>query len=283
MKLVSSVVFACVGVMGTLMGSEIRVVGSDILSEILTPSFQVYKSGVNNEMKGSYGAMEKVKLGEADVAIVAIPDGNEMPGEEWTCRPLAYEVTVFGVHNTNPLNEIDLKKAAKIFGRPGVNNWGKIGVEGSLAKKGVRAVMMDERSSLVKELFRWRALKGGEFNVEIEFEKNQGKLADILKDREESIVLMNSIPKEGHVLSVLDTERGDEFSFSPTQENVYYGDYPLRVPYYVVYPKGKQDKVEKFVSFLYGKRVQEDLQNGHLYVVPEKVRKRFVEELDKSR
>lgn len=280
MKRVSTLLLAMTAVILSAEAREIRVVGSDVIRESLKPSFEMFTDKVVDEMKGSFNALKKLEDEEADIAIVAIPDGVELPGSEWECRPLAFEAAILAVNNVNPLKEMSFDEAEKLFSNPGIGSWGKIGVKGELDGKSVRLVTIDDRASLVRELFMAKVLSGEDFNMNVEFEKDTKQLEEVVRDRQESIVLMNKVPENGRALSLLDKKKGDEFSFDPTVENVYYGDYPLRLPYYVVYLKKKEKDISEFVSYLYSEGVQEKLRERHLYVVPEKIRKRYLEELD---
>ena len=69
-------------------------------------------------------------------------------------------------------------------------------------------------------------------------------------------------------------------AFGPTDDNVYYGDYPIRLPFRVIYKKDSELKLTKILRIFMSDEVTEALRENHLFVLPETIREGFVRGLD---
>ena len=68
-------------------------------------------------------------------------------------------------------------------------------------------------------------------------------------------------------------------AFGPTNDNVYYGDYPIRLPFQIVYKEERETELSEILSMLLSDKVTDVLRANHLFVLPDAIRESFVSSL----
>ena len=93
-----------------VQAEEVRLAVSDQLADNILAPLKVY--GTENDTTfvvdsiGSLPALDRLRSDEIDLAIVAIPDEDEVPRDEFNIYPFAYDVAVIVVNDSNPIDEI---------------------------------------------------------------------------------------------------------------------------------------------------------------------------------
>ena len=110
---------------------EIRIAASDLLADHIKSPILAYgeehATTFNISKIGSLPALDRLRSDEIDLAIIAVPEGTEVPREEFSVYPFAYDVAVLVVNESNPIDEISLSHLGGIYGTNeefSFNTWG---------------------------------------------------------------------------------------------------------------------------------------------------------------
>ncbi len=264
------------------------VVGSDLLAPAVKPVVEGFAEHSDTEITmefiGSVPGKEDLKVGEADLAILAAPKDADLPSGNYKVLPIAYEVAYVVVEKLNPLTEVSMEQLAAIFGSSGVQKverWGELNLQGPIAQRSILPLALDNDSTVVLELFKYEVLQSGSLRANVNRVKGNLQLMEMIASDSGSIGISNQVLLDDKVRA-LAVSGSDEFAFGPTPENVHYGEYPLRLSYYLVYPREKQNELKPLLKALLGADLADRLDNEGFVPLPENVRKRMLVELDKG-
>lgn len=266
---------------------EIRIAASDLLADYIKAPLVAY--GEKNETTfninkiGSLPALDRLRSDEIDLAIIAVPEGTEVPRDEFSVYPFAYDVAVVIVNESNPIDEISLSRLGGIFGSNeefSFNTWGDLGLSG-WGSRNIKPLSGTSDESIALELFKFSVFKGGGMKPGVAMVKSN-EVADLVSDDAASIAILSQMPEGGNVkvLMVSTDESMDAPAFGPTDDNVHYGDYPIRLAFYIAYSKRDEDKLREIVRLLLEDDVAESLRENHLLALPDTVRRKLLIDLD---
>ena len=258
---------------------EIRMVASDLLAEIISPPLK--KAAVEKELDfkikplGTLPALDRLRAGEIDLAVIAIPDGEEIPRDEFRIRPFAYDVAVIAVNASNPINEISKPDLAGIFGsgeQLNFNSWGELGLAG-WGTRTIKPLLGVAEQSIALELFRHEVLLGGSMKPSVSSVR-EAEIEETLSRNISSVGILSRVPenKKLKILMISETGENDSPAYGPTVENIHVGDYPLRLPFYLAYKVRDEQKLEPIVRALLGSDVAAALNKNNFFALPENVR-----------
>jgi ABC-type phosphate transport system substrate-binding protein len=69
-------------------------------------------------------------------------------------------------------------------------------------------------------------------------------------------------------------------AFSPTDDNVHYGDYPIRLAFYIVYNERDEALAQKVLRVLLNDDLAASLRDNNLFALPDTVRRKLTMDLD---
>ncbi len=267
-------------------GDVCRVAGSDWLASSLGSTLPVLASKeeitLDLQLSGSAPALMRVRSGEVDMALVVMPEKQDL-GPDWQVLPFAFEVALIGVHVDNPLKDISYPQLIGIFGASkteNINRWSEMGLSGSWMSRMIQPMMpaQDRGTSI---LFDHIVLDGRELKPTV---RSTEDLHDLMKrvELDESAIAVLPFTSGSQKVQLLSVSTGKEESvpFFPNEETIYYGDYPLRSPIYLVIPVKANTTTKKMVQLLYSEAVAQRLIDGGVCPLPKKVRKRTLLGLD---
>ncbi|MEO0797072.1 MAG: substrate-binding domain-containing protein [Verrucomicrobiota bacterium] len=270
--------------------AEIVVVGSDLLAPAIDPVLEAYAEHnevvVKTEFIGSIPGVGELKSGAADLAILAAPEDTNLPVGDYKVIPIAYEVAYVVVDKLNPLTEISIDQLAAIFGtgsKSDYSRWGELGLQGPVATRSIQAMALDNEKTVVLELFKYRALDSGSLKPTVNRVNDNLQLTELVSSDSGSIGLTNKLILDDKLRALsVSGGKDHQYAFGPTPENVHYGDYPLRLGYYLVFPQSREQELLPLLRVLLGPDQAESLEKSGFVPVPENVRKRTLVELDKG-
>ena len=256
-----------------------RIAGSDWLAPILQK--ELFEGVVlDMDFRGSIPAKQQIKEGTIDVAIIASLQ-KETFGPEWRVVPFGFEVAFIGVHPENPLSEISYEQLRGVFGvSENVNRWTDLGLTGAWATRTIQP-LLPPKGSGAAVLFLHDVLDGGEVRPTVRWVDEVGQLEKRLNVDLGAIAVFPYTQKvEAVKILAVASEGKGGVSFNPTQENIFYGDYSLRLPLYLVFPVGASKSIQEVVQVLLGEGVASKLEEGGVCPLPKKVRERTLLGLD---
>lgn len=217
----------------------VRLAGSDLLPKVWVDFVTERAAERGIELRatllGTLDAERRVSARSADFALVAAPRGDEIP-QNWRRIPLAYQVVLVVVHRSNPVNALSYAELRSIFGTGGrAEQWGAFSNEAGWGARKINPGMLRVEDNLSHEIFSHYVMDGQLLRTTIRFTRNTPTLLSMVADDVGAIVVMPSGPLTGLARQMpISREQGSP-AFSPTPDNVMFGDYPLRLPFYLAW------------------------------------------------
>lgn len=271
----------------TAQAEEIRIAASDLLADYILAPLNAYASENDStfvvDSIGSLPALDRLRSDEIDLAIIAVPDGDEVPRDEFSVYPFAYDVAIIVVNATNPIDEISVARLGGIFGSKeelNLNTWGELGLSG-MGSRNIKALAGTSDESISLELFKYSILKGGVMKPSVSMIKDT-EVEDLIGSDGASIAILSRKPENKNIKVLMVSSENDTYApaFGPTDDNVHYGDYPIRLAYYIVYNLRDDAKLRPTIRELLNDEVAMSLRSKDLIALPETVRRKFLIDLD---
>ncbi|PXA04923.1 hypothetical protein DDZ13_02865 [Coraliomargarita sinensis] len=266
---------------------EIRMAASDLLAEFISPELTTFakenKLDLKFEGMGSLPTLDRLRSDEIDLAIIAIPEGEEIPRDEFSVYPFAYDTAVIAVNNSNPMDEISIPRLGGIFGTNeelNFNTWGELGLAG-WGSRNIKPLAGPAEGSISLELFRYSVFSGSAMKPSVAVLRST-EIENALAGNIASIGILSSLPESNNVkvLMVSEGDGPDNPAYGPTPENIHRGDYPIRLAFYIAFNPRDESKVEPLVRVLLEDKVAEVLNKNDLFALPDTVRSQFLLDLN---
>ena len=270
----------------TVRAEEIRISASDLLADFISAPLATYgeSHGIEFEVDsiGSLPALDRLRSNEVDLAIIAVPSGAEVPDSEFRVYPFAYNVTVVAVNESNPIGQISLARLGGIFGSNeelNYKSWGDLGLSG-WGNRTIKPLVGQTDASISLELFKHSVLKGGQMKTTVA-EVKDSEVEGFLVSDAASIALLSRLPANKKVKALMVSRGGaDSTGFGPTEDNVHYGDYPIRLAFYIAYHERDDARMVEVLRALLGDDVAASLRENNLFALPDTVRRKLTIDLD---
>ncbi len=263
----------------------IRIAASDLLADYIAEPLQAYGDEHSIEFNidsiGSLPALDRLRADEIDMAIIAVPEDTDVPRDEFRIYPFAYDVAVVAVNESNPINEISMSRLGGIFGSDeefNYTSWGDLGLSG-WGNRSIKALAGQTDESISLELFKFSVLRGGQMKTTVA-EVKDSEVEDLLTSDAASIAILPRLPKSPKVKALMISTEADGPAFGPTDDNVHYGDYPIRLAFYVVYNGRDEARVKEVLRVLMSDEVADALRENYLFALPDTVRRKLTIDLD---
>ena len=271
----------------TAQAEEIRIAVSDLLADHILAPLKVY--GAENDTTfvvdsiGSLPALDRLRSDEIDLAIVALPEGDEVPRDEFNIYPFAYDVAVIVVNDSNPIDEISVARLGGIFGSNeelNLNTWGELGLSG-WESRNIKALAGINDKSIALELFKHSIFKSGGLKPNVSVVKDT-EIEDLIGSDVASIAILSRVPENSNIKVLMVSSSGDTYApaFGPTDDNVHYGDYPIRLSFYILYNARDDVKVRSTIRELLNDEVATSLRANDFIALPDTLRRKFLIDLD---
>jgi len=269
----------------SLQAEEIRIGASDLLADYIEAPLQAYgeENGLSFAIDGigSLPALDRLRSDEIDLAIVAVPEGDDVPREEFDIYPFAYDAAVVAVNESNPIDEISLAYLGGIFGSNeeyNFNTWGDLRLSG-WGSRNIKPLAGTSADSIALELFKYSVFKGGAMKPAVAMVKDS-EIEDLLRSDAASIAILSRMPVKSGVKVLMVSEREGSPAFGPSDDNVHYGDYPIRLAFYIAYNPRDEAKLRPIVRELLNDEVAASLRENDLLALPDTVRRKLLIDLD---
>ncbi len=264
---------------------EIRVSASDLLADYIVEPLESYgaDNGIdfNIDGIGTLPAMDRLRSDETDLAIIAVPEGDEAPRDGLMVYPFAYDVAVVVVNQSNPIDEISMAGLGGIFGANeelNHNTWGDLGLSG-WGNRSIKPLAAQKPGSISLELFKNSALLHGGLKSSVSVVKD-GEAEELVASDPVSIAILPRLPERDRLKTLMVSTDGDGPAFGPSEDNVHYGDYPIRLAFFVVFDERDEERLEPVLRALLGDVMAEALRENDLFALPGTVRRKLLIDLD---
>ncbi|MGA2052864.1 MAG: substrate-binding domain-containing protein [Opitutales bacterium] len=276
----------------------LQVAGSDLLQVAVGEPLMDYvrQNGLDVKVDffGTIPAMTQLKDDKVQLAVIAAPVGEQPASKDYTVVPYAYQVAYILVNGDNPMTEVDRDQLIGVFGTgqaTDITDWSQLGLSGDWTTRSVLAVTTNNDDGVVLELFKHTILGGTALKPSVQVLASGSDVAKSVNDNPNIIAVARYVPDGAKALYVsfeqtegaTVAEAGSEVSFAPTEENVYNGDYPLRLPFYIVYKPENKARVRELLRVLLSEDFSAHLRDQHFLPLPDTERKRALLELDNGK
>jgi hypothetical protein len=265
--------------------ADVRIAVSDLIKEDVLEAIQSLADEDSVEMSvirtGSLPAMEALRLDEISLAVIATPEGKVLSDNAFKTFPFAYSTAVIAVARANPINEVSFDDLRGIFGSDSslsFETWGALGIQ-NLADRLIKPLIVQDKEGISAELFRYTVLQGEAMKLKVQ-EVIDAEIEEMLVNNLASIAVLPYLPDNDEIKALMVSADSDSPAFGPVNDNVYYGDYPIRLPFQIVYKKEHESELNKALRILLSDEVTEVLRSNHLFVTPDTIRTSFVNSLN---
>ena len=106
------------------------------------------------------------------------------------------------------------------------------------------------------------------------------EIEEILVNDPAAIAVLPYLPDNEKIKALMVSADSESPAFGPTGNNIYYGDYPIRLPFQIVYKKDRESELSEALRIILSDQVTEALRKNHLFVLPDAIRDSFVDSLN---
>lgn len=263
------------------------IVGSDLLAGPIARGIDTAAGKTAADFGGTLPGRQAFVDGRASAAVLMLRDREVAPipsGKTGVIEfRLASAVVVVATHGTNRAESITLENLANIFARDPrapARNWNDI--EPAARSELITPAVCSPAGSLVLEIFQGIALEGQPFRPDVRQRIEPDLAADLLASRAGTVTLIPRPPSgRGKVLQVADGRPGkSSTAYSPDENNVHNGDYPLQVPLVMYVRQDRLTRLAPVLRWLFSDEAAALLEKQGLSPAPKAARTRFVQRLD---
>jgi phosphate transport system substrate-binding protein len=252
-----------------LRAETLRLAGSDLLgpgfSAALTTFAQRENFALEMHFEGSRSGLERLQAGAADLAFVAFAPDETAPAAPYVTQTLAYRVAVIVVPARLGITQASFTQLDGFFGArgpAGFTQWRDLGATGPAANLTATTHVFDaDAAGLSHDLFSHLVLRGAGFKSSVRRHEKLETLLEALASNGGGLAILPRAPAAVADLRVLSVAKAEgEPAFGPTAQNVHAGDYPLRLPLWIVYRDADVAKLRALLNFLANDEVARALE-----------------------
>src|SRR5690606_6058343 len=94
------------------------------------------------------------------------------------------------------------------------------------------------------------------------------------------IAILPRLPKDGRIKTLMLSGSKGGPAFGPTEDNVHYGDYPVRLPFYIAFNSRDEAKMKPLLRVLFNDELAQSLRENDLFALPDTVRRKLTIDLE---
>ena len=281
---------ACASVLFTARAADLRVVGTDLLGVEFSKALHAAagRAGLTLALAldGSLPGREEFKADRADLGIFVFAPGEEAGAAAFERVPLAYHRVVVLVPVVSPLEQLTLAQLDGIFGAGGPLNlvrWGELGLTGTWANGVIAPQVPAVGVGLAADFFRHTVLHDRAFKATVaRFDTSADLMARLAGDSR--IIALAPAPPRGMPSArvVALAARAGDPAFLPTPENLHSGDYPLRLPLWLVFRREWTPTLRPLLRFLFSDEAASLFDGAGLAPLPSAARRQQLLALEKN-
>jgi ABC-type phosphate transport system substrate-binding protein len=204
-------------------------------------------------------------------------------GVELVPFPFARAAAVVAVHRSNPTEQVSLGSLAGILARETaapLGNWNEL--PGGGRNDLFTAAIHSPEGSFIREMVRGLALGQGPFRESVRLDTPALQVKETLASVSGALVLL-PLPAAGDakLLQVSDGRPGRSLTaYTPTEMNIYNGDYPLSLPATLYIRKDQLEAYAPVARWVLSDEAATRLRERGLTPTPPSLRARLLQRLD---
>jgi ABC-type phosphate transport system substrate-binding protein len=233
---------------------------------------------------GTLPMIEDFLSNRLDICIVALPEASDFPlleGDNIIKIPFAYKSSVVVVNAENPISEITIDQLATIFGTSSTSsnllNWRDFGMT-SFSTSTIKAYAVKEDHGISTDLFRYHVLNEKSFNPSVTIDVQEDVQRLITQDKAAVGVFPKS-PENPNLKVLFVAQDYESIAYGPSMENIYYSDYPIRLPFYIVYNVRDSERLYPLINTLLSDSIADILDANDFFSLPKVIREKLIIDL----
>jgi phosphate transport system substrate-binding protein len=272
----------------TVARADLTVVGSDLMGKDFATGLTALagraKLTVRLDLVGSRAGLDQLRAGQADLALLLFSGEESPPTTPWVARPVAYHTAVVVVPASLPLAQVSYAQLRDLFsdseGAPTYVRWSDLGVtDPAWAGEKILLLMSGSGGGLSYDLFRHTVLVSPGLRPTVRVDLDGPSALKHTAVAEGGLAIVPSLPAGQDQLRLVPVARGlHDVAFLPTPENIHTGDYPIRLPLYVVFRAEAKARVLPLLRILYGPEGVALWQGAQLVPLPPQARDQQVQD-----
>lgn len=258
------------------IGESVTIAGTDLFSEVIVSAIEdsiaAGESDTTLQFKGTMAAVEALESGSAQAAFLAVVNSDVEWPASYRRYPVGSQVVVLAVHSDNPVTQVTLDQLNGIFSSNGtLLNWSSLTDDPLWADKKISPYKADSDELLSEELFSSSVLQYEDFKQTVRtLLPDIDAIAATLSDDQGSIVLLDGLnfvePMRSLAVAASDSTR----AALPTIDNIFFGDYPLRLPFeLVVSPDLPNETLKRLLESVYSDSMTAILSASGFQPIPD--------------
>lgn len=268
--------------------SDARVVGSDLLGSGFTAALSDYSKrndlGLKLELEGSRVGMQQLQAGRAELGLVVFGPDEKPPAAPFVALPAAYHTAVVVVPSSLPISQISYVELNSIYGddaQAGLRRWSDLGVAGEWAHRNILPNITGPGGGLAYDLFRYTVLTSPSLRPTVGVQQNGAETLARIRGDEGGMAVMPSAPAgEPRLKVLLVAKRPQEVAFGPTPDNLHSGDYPIRLPVYLVFRRDEAKRLQPALRYLLSEDAVPLWEKAGLVPLPIQARNQMIFDLE---
>jgi len=235
--------------------------------------------GLKATWSGSFQALQALRSGKVDLAVLTSPSPEELPDVPGMRRmPIAYRLCRVVVAKDNPVNSISYKQLRAIYGSRAsqrLENWKDVlgtntGTSG-WANRAIEPMIPIAYTSFSREIFLHNALRDDRLHPSVKVFSNEKALQNAFAANSGAIAILSGLAVE-EFSKPIPVSKEDGQSFTATPENLYFGDYPLYMPFSLYFPEIRTKELLPLIEAFYSQEVSQAIFQNGLAPVPDAFR-----------
>jgi len=260
--------------------------GSDLFGANVEAAIEegLVEAGIDADITfdGSLLGLRDLESGAVDVSLLALPPGRDS-GIELRQYPIGFQVVGLMAHATNPLEELHYEQLVNLFKDNGtIEDWADLVDDIAWSDRKVSLLAVRRENLITLELFNALVLKGERLKPSIRYTDSGGDALETLVIEDPTVVAaVPFMQPQGSTKLLAIKELPNDQSFTPSQDNVFFGDYPLRLPFRVVVADSVEESVlATLLEVLYSEAVTDALWESSFVPVPAQERMSILTEFE---
>lgn len=281
---------------GSLHAATLKYAGSDFLAGNAESVFKEELQKIDErlvlkgELLGTKVALEQLRKGEIDFAMIMTADRNAIPefkDKTWRANALAYQVAYLVVPHSNPVEELSLFQLRGIFANFSenpLNSWNEISNKVTGTPR-IQRIVSTENDNACGVIFQSLVFPRAGFNKDTRKTANDEDAIRAVLNTGNGIALTATPPTGQTSLKTLSispaNKKGETgTAYSPIPANIYNQDYPLSVQFLLVYPSENREKLLPVIRTVLSDPFAKALEKAALMPIPKNIRNSLKKNID---
>jgi ABC-type phosphate transport system substrate-binding protein len=261
--------------------------GSDLLEGGIRTAIaeQANAAGLEIEMslQGSLLGSRDLRDGKVDACILAMPHDGSLDIPNLRQFPIAFQVVAFAVHSNNPVTDLNYTQLTNLYGETGLlDSWSDLTPDPEWRDRNISLWASRSGVAMNLEIFNAVVLKGSALNQSVRYSAGDStQLIAIVIEDPSALVMAPSIKLGAGVRFLAIKEDSGGQAYTPSEDNVFFGDYPLRLPFALVVSDSlSEDELNRLLQVFYSEQVTDALQGAFFMPIPETERRSVLRQAD---